>query len=574
MKKLCVLLAAVFLLSAIAPCMAVESNTYTPDSPSGYIVKLKEPQAASVVLMESAELREVSADAGLYHADSISDISALGNTVEYYEPDCTATLYALPNDPYAYKQWSIENIGISAAWNSGFNGKGVKIAVIDSGVNSMHEDFTGTSFGSGYNVINGSHDVADEMGHGTFVCGVLGAGRDNGVGIAGFCTEATIVPIKCFEASLETDASYVIRAIYEAVDMYDCDVINMSLGVDKDLESMREAVEYATSKGVIVVSAVGNSGNSVLNYPAAYDCVIGVGSVDQNGLVAAFSEKNESVFVVAPGVHILSLDYKTNNAYDDGSGTSYSTPFVSVAAAILKQYMPNATVSDFKAILQKSSVDGGITGYDTSYGYGKLNIKNFVNEMENYVAGNIGVIFPDVEGHWAEQSIGFCVANKLFLGTSSNSFEPEITMNRAMLVTVLSRMSGETISGFANSFSDVPSTEWYAQPCAWGATKGIVSGIGNGTFEPLSAVTREQMAVLLYRYAAYYGLTGAADDESALAAFTDAGDISSWAKEAMAWAVGNGLITGRSASTLCPKNSAARCEVATVISRFANAFGM
>jgi len=160
------------------------------------------------------------------------------------------------------------------------------------------------------------------------------------------------------------------------------------------------------------------------------------------------------------------------------------------------------------------------------------------------------------------------------LGTTSSSFEPDTTMTRAMLVTVLSRMSGETISGFTNNFSDVPSTEWYAQSCAWGATNGIVSGIGNGIFEPLGVVTREQMAVLLYRYAVHYGLVGTAYDASTLSGYSDAGDISSWASEAMAWAVGNGLITGRSGGTLCPKASAARCEVATIITRFANAFGM
>ncbi|MBP8640450.1 MAG: S8 family serine peptidase [Oscillospiraceae bacterium] len=573
MKKLYIIMAAVLLLSFFQPCSAAENSTYSQESPSGYIVKLKQLQGGSVALLKNTELRELSSDAGLYYADSLSDVSELGGCVEYYEPDYTATLSTLPNDTYASEQWSISNLGISDAWDEGFNGKGVKIAVIDSGINLTHEDFTGTHFAEGYNVMDGSNDVTDENGHGTFVSGVLAATRNNGIGIAGFCTDATIVPIKCFTQSNETSASYIISAIYEAVDVYHCDVINMSLGMEDDMRSMKTAVEYAASEGAIVVAAVGNKGTSELSYPAAYSCVIGVGSIDQNGGVTSFSEKNKSVFVVAPGTNIIGLKYSTNYSYKfDGAGTSYSAPFVSVAGVILKQYAPNATTADFKTILQASCIDAGASGYDTSYGYGKLNISNFIKTMKSSTVGDVGTVFPDVEGHWAEKYIEYCVNSRLFTGVTTSSFEPETIMNRAMFVTVLSRMSGETISGYQNDFFDVPSNEWYAQACSWGAANGIVSGTGEGMFSPMDSVTREQMAVLLYRYAVYYGLTDGSYNNSTLAAFSDAKDISAWAKSEMAWAVGNGLITGRTGSTICPKDSAARCEVATIIARFAEKF--
>jgi len=141
-------------------------------------------------------------------------------------------------------------------------------------------------------------------------------------------------------------------------------------------------------------------------------------------------------------------------------------------------------------------------------------------------------------------------------------------MTRAMFVTVLSRMSGESIIGFPNNFSDVESSIWYAQPCAWGSAAGIVTGTGNETFEPEGNVTREQMAVFLYRYAKLYNFTDGNYDEAALLDFTDNGKISPWAKEAMAWAVQNGLITGRTGNALYPQDSAKRCEVATIITRF------
>lgn len=575
MKKLCVILAAVFLLSVFQPCRALESTTYATGTGSvdGYIVKLKESKADAVSLMDNTELTEISSEASLYRASSVAEIEKLGDDVLYFEPDYKVKLADIPNDTYASKQWSIDYLGISSAWDSGFNGKGVKIAVIDSGLNLTNEDFAGASITPGYNVINNSNDVTDEMGHGTFICGLLAAARNNGKGIAGFCTDANIIPIKCFGASKETSASYLVESIYKAVDDYHCDIINLSSGMVENIKSMEEAVAYAASKGVIVVASVGNEGNATLNYPAAYDCVVGVGAVDQNGNVASFSDKNRSVFVVAPGTKILSLSYKSNDTLT-WDGTSFSAPFVTVAAAILKQYDKSATINDFMEILKVSSVDGGAAGYDTSYGYGSLNIANFLSVMQKHEFRSIGEIFPDVAGHWAATSIDYCYTNGLFTGVTQSSFEPETVMNRAMFVTVLSRMSGETISGFENSFTDVPSDAWYTQPCAWGAANGIAGGLGDGTLNPMGSVTREQMAVFLYRYAILYGLTdGSSNPAATLFSFDDKNNISTWATDAMAWAVENNLITGRSETSLCPRDSAKRCEVATIISRFVNVFG-
>ncbi len=573
MKKLCVILAAVFLLSAFQPCGALESGTYTTNenSADGYIVKLKEAKADAVKLMDNTDLTEISSEAELYRAHSISDIKKLGDRVLYYEPDYKVKLDELPDDAYASKQWSIDYLGITSAWDEGYNGKGVKIAVVDSGVNLANEDFEGASFAPGFNVINDSSDVTDEMGHGTFICGLLAAVRNNGKGIAGFCTDATIIPIKCFGASKETSASYLVKSIYKAVDDYGCDVINLSSGMTENIRSLEEAVAYAASKGVIVVASAGNEGNSTLNYPAAYDSTVGVGAVDQNGQITSFSQKNRSVFVVAPGAKIVSLSYKSNDTIS-WDGTSFSAPFVTVAAAILKQYDKSATINDFKEILKTSSVDGGPAGYDTSYGYGSLNVANFVSVMKSYELRGIGEIFPDVAGHWASTSVDYCYKNGLFTGVAQNSFEPETVMNRAMFVTVLSRMSGAKISGFTNSFTDVPDDSWYTQPCAWGAENGIAGGIGDGIFNPVGSVTREQMAVFLYRYAILYGLTDGSSSAATLFSFSDKDKVSSWAENAVAWAVENNLITGRSETSLCPGDSAKRCEVATIITRFVNNF--
>lgn len=574
MKKLSVFLAAVLLLTGLQTGTAAGLPEPSQTEAGSYIVKLKETGARTMGLMNTLDARPINTDAQLYQVDSLEAVKALGDRVLYAEPDDPVKLFALPNDPHLSKQWSVNLLGTAYAWDEGFDGKGVKIAVIDSGVNSMHEDFEGTRFERGKNMLNGSHDVTDvsTAGHGTFISGVLAAVRNNGKGIAGVVDGVTLVPLKCFGQSIETESSYVIASIYEAVDMFDCDVINMSMGMEGSTRSLREAVDYAIQKGVIIVAAVGNEGTTKLMYPAAYDSVVGVGAVDQNGKAAPFSQRNSSVFVTAPGVEIVSLSNAGNSRYEmRGQGTSYAAPFVSAAAAVLKQYRNSAGAEDFKEILRLSAKDAGAAGYDTVYGHGILDMNRFITEMKLYYK-EAPARLTDVGGHWAEERILSCVEQGLFQGTTDTTFEPETGMNRAMFVTVLSRLSGEDVSDYINPFYDVPENSWYSKPCAWADARGVASGTGGGAFSPMLAVSREQMAALLYRYALAYGLTEGSAELGTLAGFSDARQISGWAQQAMAWAVESGLINGRGANTLAPAAGATRAEVAVILIRFINSF--
>ncbi|MGI5978439.1 MAG: S8 family peptidase [Oscillospiraceae bacterium] len=566
-KKISILLVFALLFSLLPGFTPASAADSAPAD--AYIVRLKESEAGQAVLQSVPGLEEIRASQSLYRARSLEEVEALGSRVESVEPDYKVHLLALPNDEYIESEWTIPELNMPEVWDRGYTGKGVRVGVIDSGVNSMHEDFAGTKFDKGYNALNGSHDVTDENGHGSLVCGVIAETKDNGIGFAGLTPDVTLVPVKCFGKREETYSSYIVKAIYAAVDDYDCEVINLSLGMSEPAAAVKNAVEYAANKGVIVVSAVGNNGTSAYNYPAAYDCVIGVGSVDSDGSVSSFSQKNASVYVTAPGEDIYGPSYLHNDRYAKGSGTSFASPHVASAAAILKQYAPEATYLDFETILRASVVDRGIAGYDTSYGWGSLNMLSMVDVMEAYDFSDIGNTFPDVKGHWAEQSIRYCVTAKLFSGVTATSFEPETNMSRAMFVTVLSRMSGDDVSGFANTFSDVPDGAWYAQACNWGASAKIVTGVGNGRFAPDTDVTREQMAVFLYRYAQAYGLAGSYNN-SALSGYTDRGRVSAYAKEAVTWAVSKGLISGRTSTTLAPQATAKRSEVAAILARFLN----
>ena len=180
--------------------------------------------------------------------------------------------------------------------------------------------------------------------------------------------------------------------------------------------------------------------------------------------------------------------------------------------------------------------------------------------------------FTDVSpyGSWDHGGIDFVLSRGLFAGTSATTFSPKATMTRAMLVTVLWRGCGLP-EGFENPFSDVPAGAWYAEAAAWGHAFGIVKGLGEGRFGPDATVTREQMAAILFRLASLGGIdTGR---RASLSGFPDQGQVSDWAKDALSWAVAEGILTGSAEggqTCLRPSSGSTRAQAAAVLMRFTN----
>ena len=175
--------------------------------------------------------------------------------------------------------------------------------------------------------------------------------------------------------------------------------------------------------------------------------------------------------------------------------------------------------------------------------------------------------FADVSAYeWFYDDVYFAVSNGLFNGTDENTFSPNASMTRAMLVTVLYRLEGQPAVIGGSAFDDVKAGQWYTDAVIWATRNGIVNGLGDGKFGTNDSVTREQMAAILYRYAQNcgYDTTARAD----LNGFTDANKISTYAQEAMAWANTVGLINGRTTTSLAPTGTATRAEVAAIFHRF------
>ncbi|MDR2089538.1 MAG: S-layer homology domain-containing protein [Clostridiales Family XIII bacterium] len=180
-------------------------------------------------------------------------------------------------------------------------------------------------------------------------------------------------------------------------------------------------------------------------------------------------------------------------------------------------------------------------------------------------SGTAAAGFTDTASHWAADAIRAVVTAGLFNGVSETNFAPDGTMTRAMFVTVLARHAGGAATGGA-SFGDVPANLWYTNGVLWAAENGIVSGVGDGLFDPNGQITREQLAVMLYNYAKFAGIdTGGAAD---LSGFSDGASVSSWAREALAWLVSEDLVGGKPGGVLDPAGTATRAEVATILQRF------
>lgn len=174
--------------------------------------------------------------------------------------------------------------------------------------------------------------------------------------------------------------------------------------------------------------------------------------------------------------------------------------------------------------------------------------------------------FGDVpQNIWFASGVQFAAEQGLFPGVSANEFAPYDPMTRAMLVTVLHRLDGADASG-TNSFTDVLNGKWYTNAIAWASANGIVEGLSGNRFAPNAPIAREQLAAILFRYAKACGYDVSARAE--LTAYADSAQVSTWAGDAMRWAVAAGLISGRSGAQLAPKGEATRAEVAVILMNF------
>jgi len=269
--------------------------------------------------------------------------------------------------------WGITRIGADKIWDKS-TGSGIKVAVIDTGVDLLHTDLS-ANISTGYDFVNNDASPMDDNGHGTHVAGII-ASVQNGIGVIGAANTAKIMPVKVLNNQGYGYLSDVAKGIYYAADN-GARVINLSLGAPSDSLTLKAAVDYAVKKGVVIAAAAGNDSGQTCSYPAAYASVICVVATDSYNKLASFS--NIGGELAAPGVY----NYSTypGNLYKYMSGTSMSTPHVAGSVAVVMSLCKDCTSTQVKDILHNTAVDLGVTGKDSIFGYGLVDLVAAVTSL-------------------------------------------------------------------------------------------------------------------------------------------------------------------------------------------------
>lgn len=284
-----------------------------------------------------------------------------------------------PNDPLLTAQYGWQLVGGAEAYAQGAKGRGVTVAIIDSGIDASHPEFAGQLLPgwdvSGKEAGPGGHE--DGYGHGTHVAGVVGALANNGQGIAGLAPEAKLLPVRIFNNFGHSKEGASAAAVIWAVD-HGAQVINASWGSPLPGEAAKEAVRYAMSKNVVFVAAVGNSGKNGdedPSYPAAIPGVLAVaGTTDTDGW-ASFSTWGNFITIAAPGESILSTyPMAKGNGYRIMRGTSMAAPCVSACAAVLRGAQPNLTQDQIRERFHATAKDVIQNGFDPYSGHGRIDL--------------------------------------------------------------------------------------------------------------------------------------------------------------------------------------------------------
>ena len=219
---------------------------------------------------------------------------------------------------------------------------------------------------------------------------------------------------------------------------------------------------------------------------------------------------------------------------------------------------------DYQAVVTAPTLDeGGYTTHTCS------RCGDSYVDSETPALGHKCAAYTDIPTDWAKEGICFVIENGLMVGTTSTTFAPKDTLTRAMLVTVLYRMAGSPTVDAPSGFTDVADGQWYSDAIAWAAANGIVNGVGGNKFAPSEPVTREQLAAIFFRYA-----KAEAPEADVLSGYPDAESVSTYARDAMAWAVSTGLVTGSKEADgtyLAPQGLAAREQAAAILMRYAKA---
>ena len=296
--------------------------------------------------------------------------------VLYVENNSIFSIADVYSDEYN-NSWGVQHIGSQVAHDNGFDGKGVNISVLDTGIDYNNIDLK-DNYKGGYNFVNFNADPWDDNClsqfkecHGTHVSGIVGAEK-NGIGVVGVAPNANIYAVKVLNGGGLGDVISIVSGLEWAIDNK-MDIVSMSFGSIDDSIAVHTAIDNAYNAGLLLVAAAGNTFGGSVTYPAGYDSVIAVTATNSSDMNSDFDPISPKIELAAPGVNITSTIGSTiNGGYGVKSGTSMAAPHVAGVAAMIWDKIGNN--KDIRELLH-SAKDLGVQGRDSTYGYGLVDAR-------------------------------------------------------------------------------------------------------------------------------------------------------------------------------------------------------
>jgi subtilisin len=370
LKAFSAVLSLVFVLSLLAGSLNFSASAAPVEKgPKDFLVGFKSD-------IQSAQLNEVKKKGGqVKHQFKFQDtllVSLPEQAAEALKKNPNVAYVEEDHKAYAIGQtvpWGITHIKANQVQATGNTGSGVKVAILDTGIDASHEDL---NVSGGKSFVAGESDpFTDGNSHGTHVSGTV-AGLNNSLGVLGVAPSASLYAVKVLDSSGSGTYSGIVQGIEWAVSN-NMDIINMSLGGSSGSTTLQQACDKAYNSGVLVVAAAGNSGTrgkqNTIGYPAKYASVMAVGAVDSSNNRASFSSVGNELEVMAPGVNILSS--VPGNGYDYFNGTSMASPHVAGAAALVMASNPGLSNVQVRQKLNDTAIPLGSAFY---FGNGVIDV--------------------------------------------------------------------------------------------------------------------------------------------------------------------------------------------------------
>ncbi|WP_261131737.1 S8 family serine peptidase [Bacillus sp. Marseille-Q3570] len=415
--------------------------------------------------------------------------------------------------------WGYKTVIPEPARLSSLSGKGVKVAVLDTGIDPTHPDL---KVAGGISFINEEANYNDLNGHGTHVAGIVGAAQ-NTIGTLGIAPGASIYAVKVLDKEGNGSQASVLSGLEWAIE-HDIDIINLSLTSPQGSYALKTMMDHVYNKGILIVAASGNGtqhteGIDNVQYPARYGSVIAVGSINKEKKLSEFTRYGPTLELSAPGHEILSSFI--GGEYAVSSGTSMAAPHVAGALALYMEKYPLKTNKEIRKLIQFYTEDLGKKGKDDLFGYGsvqapylnkpksisgligqsesvdlskgKIELKwkasNYPIELTKYNLYRNGELIKTIPGNVTtyEEQIGYGEYTY-----SMKVVDPIGQMSKSQSVTV-------NLKSDFKGFLDVRSGDWFGDAVFFLKEQNLVNGYTDGTFKPENDITRGEMATIIAR---------------------------------------------------------------------------